>query len=136
MRKAQLMIEYMVILVIMLLLFNSISLDLVNTSTEDASFLQIAETINVSKMVVSDSAKIISLQGSGAKKIIKLRAPPDCDYVLSLNVIAVECDPISRFYDNFTGQSITQSAITGITYSINGGIIRSGDLGSVTVSKT
>lgn len=131
------MIEYMVILVIMLLLFNSISLDLINASTEDAAFLQIAEMINVSKMVVSDTTRMISLQGSGAKKIVQLRAPPDCDYVLDLNVIAVECDPISRFYDNFTGQPITPpTTLTEITYSINGGIIRSGNLGSVIVSKT
>jgi hypothetical protein len=134
MRKAQLMIEYMVILVIMLLLFNSISLDLVNASTEDAAFLQIAETINVSKMVMSDTAKMISLQGTGAKRIIQLRAPPDCDYIMGINIITVECDPNSRFYDNFTGQFITPS-IAGITYSIDGGSIRSGDLGSIDVSK-
>ena len=129
------MIEYMVILVIMLLLFNSISLDLINTSTADASFLQMAETINASKMVVSDTAKIISLQGTGAKKIVQLRAPPDCDYVLNLNAITTNCDPESKFYSNFTGQPITP-ALTGLTYSVNGGTIKSGDLGSVTVSKT
>ncbi len=128
------MIEYMVILVIMLLLFNSISLDLINTSTEDAVFLQIAETINASKMVVSDSSKIISLQGSGAKKIVQLRAPPDCDYIMGINIITVECNPNSRFYDNFTGQLITPG-LSGITYSINGGRIISGDLGSIIVSK-
>ncbi len=128
------MIEYMVILVIMLLLFNSISLDLINTSTEDAVFLQIAETINASKMVVSDSSKMVSLQGSGAKKIVQLRAPPDCDYIMGVNVITVECNPNSRFYDNFTGQSITPG-LSGITYAINGGRIMSGDLGSIIVSK-
>lgn len=136
MKKAQLMIEYMVILVIMLLLFNSISLDLINTSTEDAAFLQIAEMVNASKIVVSDAAKMISLQGTGAKRIVQLRAPPDCNYVWNLNVISVQCDPLSRFYGNFTGQSITPNALTGVTYYINGEIIRSGNLGSVIVSKT
>jgi len=131
------MIEYMVILVIMLLLFNSISLDLINTSTEDAAFLQIAEMINVSKIVIADATEMISLQGTGARKTVQIRAPPDCDYIWVLNVIRVQCDPESKFYDNFTGQPIIPpNAPTGITYLINGGIIRSGNLGSVNISKT
>jgi len=136
MRKAQLMIEYMVILVIMLLLFNSISLDLINTSTEDATFLQIAEMINSSKIVVLDAAKMISLQGAGAKKIVLLRAPPDCDYVSGVNTIIVQCDPISRFYENFSGQVLTPSNFPKVSFSIDVGTITSGNIGKVNVSKT
>jgi len=131
------MIEYMIILVIMLLLFNSISLDLVNTATEDASFLQMAEMINASKMVISDATKIVALQGSGAKRTVQLRAPPDCDYVLNIGSISTQCSQNSRFYQNFTGQTITPPNVpAGVSFNINGGIIRSGNLGTVTVSKT
>jgi len=137
MGKAQLTIEYIVILVIMLLLFNGITLDLISTSLKDTTTIQTAEMVNASRMVMSDAVDIIGLQGSGAKKTIGLRAPPDCDYVLLSNVISLSCKFNSPSYTaGFNGASITPSDVpAGIQFLLPGGNIRSGERGTVTVSK-
>ena len=136
MKKAQLMIEYMMVLVIMLLLFNSISLDLVNTAMNDTNGLQIAEMANSSKMVLSDAVTIVSLQGSGAKKTVSLRAPPDCDYVLSATSATLNCIAESAFYDDFNGR-IVYSVPAGLQVTFSpAGTISSGNLGTITISKT
>ena len=136
MRKAQLMIEYLIILVLMLILFNSISMDLISTSQEDAGRLQTAEMVNSSKMILLDAYKTISLQGSGAKKTVTLRAPPDCAYVQSQNTISLDCiyGTPSADYD---GTVITPTGtVPGVTFTISGGTIESGKLGTVTISKS
>ena len=135
MKKAQLMIEYMMVLVIMLLLFNSISLDLVNTAMNDTNGLQIAEMANSSKMVLSDAVTIVSLQGSGAKKTVSLRAPPDCDYVISATAMALQCNSEYPTYSEFNGQTV-YSIPAGSQVAFSTGTISSGNLGTITVSKT
>jgi hypothetical protein len=135
MKKAQLTIEYMIILVIMLLLFNSVSMDLINTAQEDSGKLQTAEMVSSAKMILSDAYKIISLQGSGAKKTVAIRAPPDCDYVQqSDTVIGMECAPGSASYEEYNGAVITP-VVTGVKFIISDGTIGSGTLGTIAISK-
>jgi hypothetical protein len=138
MRKAQLTIEYLIILVIMLILFNSISMDLINTSQKDSGTLQTVEMVSSAKMILSDSYKTISLQGSGAKKTVTLRAPPDCDYIQqSLSAISMDCVPGSASaIAGYDGAVITPGSVApGISFTITDGTIGSGKLGKVTISK-
>ena len=138
MKRAQLTIEYMIILVIMLILFNSISMDLISIAQIDSGELQTAEMVSSAKMILSDAYKIISLQGAGAKKTVALRAPPDCDYVQSSpTVISLECVPGSAS-DNagYDGTAITPGGVLpGVYLTIVKTIIGSGQLGTVTISK-
>ncbi len=132
------MIEYLIVLVIMLILFNSISMDLINTAQEDSGILQTAEMVSSAKMILSDAYKIISLQGSGAKKTVTLRAPPDCDYIQqSLSAISMDCVPGSTSANaGYDGAIITPGSVaTGISFTITDGTIGSGKLGTVTISK-
>jgi len=137
MRKAQLTIEYIVILVIMLLLFNMITLDLVNSSMLDVTFIQTSEMVNSTRILLSDAAKIINLQGTGAKKTVSVRAPPDCDYVISSNVIYLTCTSGSPSEKaGFNGLIVSPSDVpTKIIFSIPGERIISGELGTITVQK-
>jgi len=136
MKRAQLTIEYMIILVIMLLLFNSVSMDLINTAQEDSGKLQTAEMVSSAKMILSDAYKTISMQGSGAKRTVSLRAPPDCDYVQqSDTVISLACVPGSISDQEYDGAIITPG-VTGVKFIISGGTtIGSGKLGTVAISK-
>lgn len=125
----------MIVLVIMMLLFNGITLDLVNTAVADANQLQLSEMVNSSRIALADAAKIVGLQGTGAKKTILLRAPPDCSYSLAENVIYLVCD-LNSVSSNlgFHGAVITPIGAS-VTFSINGGTIESGEIGAVSVTK-
>ena len=133
--KAQLTIEYMMILVIMLLLFNSITLDLVNTSISDTNEIQTAEMVNISRIIVSDAVGIISMQGSGAKKNVTLRAPSDCDYMITATTIGVQCESTSPTYSKFNDQVI-YALPAGSSLSFTGSTIASGKFGTVAVSRS
>ncbi len=138
--KAQLTIEYLIILVIMLLLFNSITMDLINTSENDTMALQTAEMVGSAKMILSDAFNIMSLQGVGAKKIVNLRAPPDCSYIQAVansNIINLQCDPGTPSYiAGYDGMLVTPTnPPAGVSCVIVNGVINSGTLGSVTISK-
>jgi hypothetical protein len=137
MRKAQLMIEYLIILVIMLILFNSVSMDLINTSQADSGTLQTKEMVSSAKMILSDAYKTISLQGSGAKRTVALRAPPDCDYIQQpQNAISLDCVAGSASAADYDSVVITPSNVaTGIYFTITDVVIGSGKLGTVTISK-
>jgi hypothetical protein len=89
-------------------------------------------------MVLADAIKIVSLQGSGAKKTVSLRAPPDCDYVLysGSTSIYLKCIIGSPSYALFDEVFITPDIMpAGVSFSIPGGVIVSGELGTVAVKK-
>jgi len=125
----------MMILVIMLLLFNSITLDLVNTSISDTNEIQAAEMVNASRIIVSDAVSIISMQGSGAKKTVTIRAPLDCDYLITTIAIDMQCDLTSPIYSEFNGQVI-YALPAGSSLSFTESTIESGKLGTVAVSRS
>ena len=135
MKKAQLTIEYMIVLVIMMLLFNGITLDLVNTAVIDANQLQLSEMVNSSRIALADAAKIVGLQGTGAKKTVLLRAPPDCAYALADNAIYLVCESGSVSSNlGFHGAIVTPPSALAL-FSITGGTIESGEIGAVSVTK-
>lgn len=125
----------MIVLVIMMLLFNGITLDLVNTAVTDANILQLSEMVNSSRMVLTDAVNVVNLQGSGAKKTVLLRAPPDCSYSLAENVIYLVCE-LNSISSNlgFHGAVITPPGAS-VTFSMDGGMIESGEIGAVSVTK-
>ena len=135
MKKAQLTIEYMIVLVIMMLLFNGITLDLVNTAVTDANKLQLSEMVNSSRIALLDATRIVSLQGSGAKKTVLLRAPPDCAYSVSATTVFLICEANSASFDlGFHGAVVTPEGAS-VIYSTDGGTIESGKIGEVSVTK-
>ena len=136
MRKAQLTIEYMIVLVIMMLLFNGITLDLVNMAVADANSLQLSEMVNSSRMALADAAKIVGLQGSGAKKTVLLRAPPDCALSSADNVVYLMCEPGSVSYDLGFNLAALNSPSASVKFLIDGGTIESGEIGAVSVTKS
>ena len=101
MKKGQLTIEYLIILVAMLLLFSNISLDLLDFSLRNTVEIQTSEFIRSSDNLLNYSINSISLQGAGAKKSVYLRPPSDCDYLVNPHDITLRCpsNTVSAPYD-------------------------------------
>lgn len=117
MKKGQLTVEYLIILVTMLLLFSSISSDLMEFSLRSTVELQTGEMIRAANLVLENSVNAIKLQGPGAKKTIYLRAPSDCDYVVGSGQITLDCVPGSASYELYNGEIIGPMSPSSLTYS-------------------
>lgn len=89
--KGQLTIEFLMILVIMLILFNAVSMDLANSSVSEAQRVQAGEAVKMATAVFNSTLEAFRFQGSGAKASISLRAPPDCEYRIFDSIISVYC---------------------------------------------
>lgn len=138
MKKAQLTIEYLVILVIMLLLFNGVTLDLLSTSVTYTERIQTSEMMNATKLTITDAMNLVSLQGSGAKKTVSARAPPDCDYVIDVigqGIISLACEYGTPSYNGGFNGLVVASALPKTSLSLSNNLIKSGELGTITVSK-
>lgn len=106
MKKGQLTVEYLIILVAMLLIFSSVSSDLMEFSLRTTIELQTGEMIRASSLVLENSVNAVNLQGPGAKKTVYLRAPSDCDYVVSSSQIELDCEPGSASYELYDGKEV------------------------------
>jgi uncharacterized protein (UPF0333 family) len=104
--RGQITIEYLVIFVILLILFTSISVNLMNESMASTLEVQRVDMIRAAGVVVGSAAESLRYQGSGARSTASIRAPPDCDYTVGASSIAVNCDD-----DNYD-QSMAFSGIT------------------------
>jgi hypothetical protein len=131
--KAQLTIEFLIILVVLLLLFNGISMDLIDTSVKDALFVQTSEIVQSAALSLNNTAQALVFQGSGAKKTLLLRAPSECDYIITADSVTLSCDPLSAVWGTFNGKVIAWK-ITGIVYGPVGKIDR-GKMGELFVAK-
>ena len=107
MRKGQLTLEYLMILVILLLIFNGISLDLIASSTSDASLFQSTGIVKAAVITINETVESFFWQAPGASRVVALRAPPDCDIVFNGASITLSCVPGSAGFDVLNGKAIT-----------------------------
>lgn len=137
MMRGQLALEFLVILAVMLLLFNVVSMDLMNTSVSDALSLQMAETVSSVKSVLNATAEAFAFQGSGAKKTLYLRAPPDCNVVADPAQVTLSCVSTSSFYATYDGMKVSPTG--AFSYACpscsDGKTVKAGRAESVTITK-
>jgi hypothetical protein len=133
MLRGQLTIEFLIILVVMLLLFNAVSMDLIQTSLSDSMSTQTAETIRSESALINATVNSLRYQASGAKSTINLRAPSDCGLMVSANDIVLSCDSASSSV-NYTGASLVP-VYTGVSYSGPAQIAK-GKMGAVAITRT
>ncbi len=113
MKKGQLTIEYLIILVVLLILFTSVSMDLMTFSTQNTLEIQTRETMKAHDQLLTQTASTLSLQSTGARKTLVLNAPSDCGYDISASQITLECQDGTPS-ENITGTNI--GSISGATY--------------------
>ncbi len=114
--KGQISIEYLIIFVILLILFTNVSIDLMNSSMESTLSLQKEEMLNTAKILINDAVESMRYQGSGARRTIQLRAPPNCYYTITANQITATCGTDSKLLGPATlpsGVSYTAGRIGG-----------------------
>jgi uncharacterized protein (UPF0333 family) len=127
--RGQMSIEFLIILVVMLLIFTNVSMDIIDTSLQDAEAFQLEELISAANITVNGAARQLLLQGIGAKRTVNLRAPPQCGYAITgSSVKTASCDDSS--YD---GIQIGPSS----SYVLYGpaSTIESGELGTLKIQR-
>jgi len=89
--KGQIAIEFLVVIGLMVVIFGSVSFTLLNNSIADLRTAQTDQMSKATDLLIKNAVEELQLQGSGAKKTIFLRAPLDCDYFISRQVIKLSC---------------------------------------------
>lgn len=137
MRKGQLTLEFLIILVVMFLLFSTISSDLIEFSLTNTLEIQTAEMVRSTNLMLNSSATSLVFQGPGAVRTVYIRAPSDCDFIVNPNDIELECEEGSASYDDYDGMSIgeTPDKIKYACLNCEQGRIESGVLGEVRIIK-
>ncbi|MEM0372338.1 MAG: hypothetical protein QXO69_00630 [archaeon] len=139
MKRAQITIEYLVVLVVMILLFTSVSMDLTDFSLQNAMQSQTASLIAVSEHALLSSVEAVKYQGPGAVRSVSVRAPSDCSFIVGEKEVAVDC-PATSFSKNYTGVKFAAiSASVPVAYecpSCPGGEIKKGETQLVRVKKS
>jgi hypothetical protein len=139
MKKAQITVEYLIILVTMLILFSSVSMNLIQYSLTTASEAQTGEMIRAANSSLSGAINAVSVQGTGAKKTVLVRASPDCDFFVRLDSVVATCEPTSASYLKYDGAVFATVGGSGATLSCtscSGGKIQKGEIKSVSAIKS
>ncbi|MFH0987200.1 MAG: hypothetical protein V1911_04110 [Candidatus Micrarchaeota archaeon] len=127
-RKAQITIEFLLILTVVILLFSSVTMDLADFTLEGTSQLHTNETISAARSLITTTSQALAFQGAGARKTVSIRAPVDCELTVTANSISASCvDPSAES----TGTVVT---VTGAALSPK--TILRGKVGDVTVSRS
>ena len=135
--KGQITVEYLIILVIMTLLFYSVSMDLMSYSLGNSMQVQTNEIIRLTESNLLSAASSLSLQAQGAKTTVKARASPDCDFIVYSDYLEAVCSPESASFNEFNSTKFAQ-APAGIHYSCltcQGGLITNEQIQTIQVYK-
>ncbi|MFW5902317.1 MAG: hypothetical protein ACOCTT_00305 [archaeon] len=132
MKKGQLTIEYLLILTVLIILFTSISMDLMDFSSQGTLQIQTEQLSEIHGSTLRNNAESISLQGTGAKQTITITAPPDCGYNLESNKLTLNCIPDSPS-ENYTNTEIGDISDLDVRYQ--GQDIDSGQTGQIGIIK-
>ena len=135
--KGQITIEYLIILSLMILLFSSVSMDLISSSLTSTMQVQTGEIIRQTNSTFQNVINELSLQAAGSKTTIKLRASADCDFIVNLNNLSVNCSPESASFKEYNDTFLAK-APSGIIYNCltcTGGLITNEELQVVQVEK-
>ena len=137
MKKGQITIEYLIVLVIMILLFSSVSMDLIDHSITNTMQIQTSEIVRQTESNLLGAANALTLQGTGSKTTVKIRAPSDCDFYVNFNYLEILCGETTSSYNEFNAVQFA-TAPSGISYSCltcDGGLITNEELEVVQISK-
>ena len=135
--RGQITIEYLIILSIMILLFSSVSMDLINSSLTNTMQVQTGEIIRQTNSTFQNVINELSLQASGSNMTIKLRSSADCDFIVYSNYLVTSCFPESASFKQFNNTKLAE-APSGITYNCltcSGGLITNEEMQIVQISK-
>ncbi len=87
MRKGQVTIDFLVTLTVVMIFFFSITFPLMQDSLKNAGVMQSRELINADAQKIRIIVNSLVQSGAGAKKVLDLRAPPDCYYYVNETVL-------------------------------------------------
>jgi|GEM_PF-5955670 len=132
MKRGQLTIEYLLILTILIILFTSISMDLMDFSSQETLQIQTEQLSEIHGSTLRNNAEVINLQGSGSKQTILITAPPDCGYNLQNTRLVLKCMSGSPS-EEYTGEEIGDISDLNVQYQ--GDDIDSGETGQVEIVK-
>lgn len=91
MKKGQLTIEYLLILVVLVILFTNVSTDLMNFTSKNTLQLQTKEIERAHNQTLLNTIQTLSLQAPGAKRSLTLTAPSDCAYIVEPDRVKLDC---------------------------------------------
>ncbi len=135
--KGQITIEYLIILSIMILLFSTVSMDLINASLTNTMQIQTAEIMRQANDTIQNAINQLSLEASGSKATIKLRSSADCDFITHSTYLELNCSPSSASFKDYNGTVIAQAPL-GISYdclTCTGGVITNEELQTIQITK-
>ena len=135
--KGQISVEYLIILVVMVLLFSSVSLDLTEYSLNQTLNVQTGEMLRSSNITMTNVINTMNIQGPGAKKLVSLRAPADCNFSVGPSEIVTWCriqSPSEVWNGTIFGDGPPSLAYNCLT--CNGSIIESGNIETIQIVKS
>lgn len=138
MKRGQITVEYLIVLVVMILLFTAISMDLADFSLQNAMHSQTNELIRSSEHALLSSVDVVKYQGSGATRTVSVRSPSDCSFIVNDAFVLADCRAGS-FSENYTGISFAAIPVASVKYSCPdcvSGVIQSGETQLVKVVKS
>lgn len=133
MNKGQLTIEYLLILVVLIMLFTSVSTDLMDFASRNTFKVQTKELEQIHNTTLHNTVDIVALQATGAKQTLTLQAPSDCSYAITASEITLNCVSGGPA-ENFTGHVIGEIE-SGKDVSYTSGEIPAGKTGKLIVTK-
>ncbi|MBI1974151.1 hypothetical protein HYS54_05030 [Candidatus Micrarchaeota archaeon] len=121
MKRGQITIEYIIVIVVVMLLFSGISLDLISDSQKDAREIgRKLQERSVSSLLKS-YGEMMSLQGSGGKKVLFLRAPPSCVISVEPAQLREVCEPTEPPFQymnpSVPAGTVITTSFPGVAYS-------------------
>lgn len=132
MKKGQLTIEYLFILVILILLFTNISTDLMQFTSENTLEIQTEQIHKTHNHTLNSMIQSMSIQGPGARQTIAINTPPHCEYGVSASEITLDCmDTPSEAYTGTTIGNIPPD--TNVKYEEK--TIPAGSVGELIIEK-
>lgn len=113
--RGQIALEYVIVIVVIILVFSTVSLDLIGESQSDVKALSRALFERTGKSAIQSAGSLVSLQGAGAKRTIFIRAPPSCVFVVLPDSVVEYCEPASAPF-SYAGKPLSVS-LQGVSYA-------------------
>lgn len=135
MKRGQITIEYLLILVILITIFTSVSMDLMNFTTDSTLRIQTEELQKTHNYTLKNNIQSISLQAPGAVQTIAVTTPPDCLYNVTSGRITLNCTEGTPS-ENYTGTVIGNIPSSQNIHYEPQQRIQPGETGEVSIVKT
>jgi len=134
MKKGQLTMEYLIVLTVLVILFTSISTELMEFSSQETLQVQTEQISEIHGSTLINNAESIELQAPGARKSLTITTPPQCSYQIDPQEITLICAGGTPS-EEYTGRKIGEIGyLDGVQYQI--GSIPEGTTGEITIEKT